>query len=138
NAGDLGEHVAYNPNSDRTFRLRNGTTKTRYRTNTYCVSERTGTAAFTDAAPTGNNRIPRVYQTGRYTACVPSAPIVPMTSDKEALKTVIDGFVASGMTAGHLGTAWAWYLLSPNWADVLPDGSKPRPYAMLSQVGEKG
>ncbi len=138
NAGDLGPQVAYNPSANRDFKLRNGDTKKRYRTNTYCVSERTGSNDFTDAAPTGTSAIPRVYQTGSNTACVPSAPIVPMTSNKDSLKTVINGFVANGNTAGHLGTAWAWYLLSPNWANVLPEGSKPQPYSMLTEVGEKG
>jgi Flp pilus assembly protein TadG len=138
NAGTLGPSVAYNPNSSRSFRLRNGNTETRYRTSTYCLSERTGANAFTDAAPTGSNAIPRAYQTGSNTACIPSAPIVPMTSNKDSLKTVINGFTANGMTAGHLGTAWAWYLLSPNWASVMPAGSKPAAYSMLTQVGEKG
>ncbi|MFN3744153.1 MAG: pilus assembly protein TadG-related protein [Hyphomicrobiaceae bacterium] len=138
NAGALGPQVAYNPASSLTFKQRNGSNSTRYRTDTYCVSERTGAAAFTDAAPTGNNRIPRAYLTKSNSACVPAAPIVPMTSNKDALKSVIDGFVASGNTAGHLGTAWAWYLLSPNWASVLPEGSKPQPYSMVAQVGEKG
>ena len=138
NAGALGPSVAYNPTSSLSFKQRSGGNSTRYRTSTYCISERTGAAAFTDAAPTGNNRIPRAYQTGNNTACIPSAPIVPMTSNKDALKTVVDGFTANGMTAGHLGTAWAWYLLSPNWANVLPEGSKPQPYSMLHEVGEKG
>jgi Flp pilus assembly protein TadG len=138
NVGSLGSSVAYNPSSSLTFRLKNGNNSTRYRTNTYCVSERTGTNAFTDAAPTGSSAIPRVYQTNSSTACVPAAPIVPMTSNKDTLKTVINGFVASGNTAGHLGTAWAWYLLSPNWANVFPAGSKPQPYSMLAEVGEKG
>lgn len=138
NAGDLGPSVAFNPNSSRDFKLRNGDTKKRYRTDTYCLSERTGSNAFTDAVPTGNDRIPRVYQSNSSTACVPAAPIVPMTSNKDTLKGVINGFVASGNTSGHLGTAWAWYLLSPNWSSVLPEGSKPAAYSMLTQVGEKG
>ena len=138
NAGSLGSSVAYNPSASLTFKQKSGGNSTRHRTNTYCLSERTGTAAFTDAAPTGNDRIPRAYQTSSSTACIPSAPIVPMTSNKDALKTVIDGFKADGMTAGHLGTAWAWYLLSPNWASVFPAGSKPAAYSMLAQVGEKG
>jgi len=138
NAGSLGASVAYNPTSSLTFKQRSGSNSTRYRTSTYCLSERTGTNAFTDAAPTGNDRIPRAYQTGSTTACVPAAPIVPMTSNKDSLKTVINSFVASGNTSGHLGTAWAWYLLSPNWANVLPAASKPQPYSMIQQVGEKG
>lgn len=139
NAGSvLGPKVAPNPSSSLSFRQRSGGNSTRYRTNTYCLSERIGSQAFTDAAPTGSNTIPRVYQTSSGTACVPSSPIVPLTSSKDSLKAVIDGFQASGNTAGHLGTAWAWYLLSPNWASVFAEESKPKAYTMLSQVGEKG
>ena len=139
NAGStLGPQVAYNPSTSLTFKQRSGSNSTRYRTNTYCLVERTGTNAFTDAAPTGTDKIPRAYQTGSSTACVPASPIVPLTSDKASLKTVIDGFAANGNTAGHLGTAWAWYLLSPNWAGVYATASKPKAYSMLTQVGEKG
>ena len=139
NAGSvLGPLVAYNPSSSLSFKQRSGGNSTRYRTNTYCLVERTGTNAFTDAAPTGTNRIPRAYQTSSGTACVPGSTIVPLTSNKDALKTVINGFAANGNTAGHLGTAWAWYLLSPNWADVYPAASQPKPYAMQTQTGEKG
>jgi hypothetical protein len=35
---------------------------------------------------------------------------------------------AGGMTAGHLGIAWAWYLLSPEWDRVWPSDSAPRAY----------
>ena len=35
------------------------------------------------------------------------------------LKRRIDKLMTGGSTAGHLGTAWAWYLLSPNWNTVL-------------------
>ncbi len=139
NAGStLGPLVAYNPSSSLTFKQRSGGNSTRYRTNTYCLAERTGSEAFTDAAPTGSNKIPRAYQTSSGTACVPGSTIVPLTSNKDALKTVINGFSASGNTAGHLGTAWAWYLLSPNWASVYATGSKPQSYSMLTQTGEKG
>ena len=139
NAGSvLGPQVAFNPATSLSFKQRSGGNSTRYRTNTYCLSERTGSEAFTDAPPTGNNRIPRAYQTGSSTACIPSAPIVPLTSNKTTLKTVIDGFTANGMTAGHLGTAWAWYLLSPRWADVFSADSKPQPNALLTQFDERG
>ena len=139
NAGSvLGPLVAYNPSSSLTFKQRNGSNSTRYRTSTYCLVERTGSEAFTDAAPTGSNKIPRAYQTSSGTSCVPASTIVPLTSDKDSLKTVINGFSANGNTAGHLGTAWAWYLLSPNWASVYPTASKPKAYSMLTQTGEKG
>ena len=34
---------------------------------------------------------------------------------------------AIGGTAGHLGAAWAWYMLSPSWANLHPTGSQPEP-----------
>jgi hypothetical protein len=94
-----------------------------------CVVERTGTAKYTDAAPGAN-----AYVMGEYTSAytgsgsskkgvcnVPSnAQILPLTSDKTTLLSVIDKLQTAGGTAGHLGTAWAWYMLSPNWASLWP------------------
>jgi von Willebrand factor type A domain len=62
------------------------------------------------------------------TTCNPSNAIVPLTSDRTKLKNAIDAFTVSGSTAGHLGTAFAWYLLSPNWSNVWPAESKPALY----------
>ena len=45
--------------------------------------------------------------------------IQPLTNDTAMLKRRIDKLQTGGSTAGHLGTAWAWYLLSPNWNTVL-------------------
>jgi hypothetical protein len=50
-----------------------------------------------------------------------------LTSDKSSLLTIVSNLKAAGGTAGHLGTAWAWYLLSPNWASLWPT-STPAPY----------
>jgi Flp pilus assembly protein TadG len=58
----------------------------------------------------------------------PNATILPMTDDKTLLKNTVDTYSASGFTAGHLGTAWAWYLLSPNWSAIWPTASKPEAY----------
>jgi Flp pilus assembly protein TadG len=92
-----------------------------------CVVERSGA---TDAAPTGKNVLPtwNVAQTSMATTCEPGATIVPLTSDRTKLKDAIDGFKAAGTTAGQLGTAFAWYLISPNWSDVWPEESTPAPY----------
>ncbi len=45
--------------------------------------------------------------------------VVPMTNDKQMLKDKIDDLDLGGGTAGHIGTAWAYYMLSPNWAPVV-------------------
>ena len=101
-----------------------------------CLTERTGTNAFTDGAPTGSDMIGRRYTSNG--ECAPPNTVVPLTSDKAMLKTVIDGFEASGSTAGHLGTAWAWYMLSPNWGTYLGEGSRPASYSDLSATGSRG
>ncbi|MBY9065568.1 hypothetical protein K1X12_01580 [Hyphomonas sp. WL0036] len=123
-----------------------------------CVYERTGTQAATDALPgdgawlgTGNPRwnfsagSPSKYDgwrnienngatgygvgayEGRHGTCMPSGP-VPLTDDKIALKAHINSLVAEGGTAGHLGIAWGWYLVSPEWASIWPVASAPLPY----------
>jgi len=103
-----------------------------------CVTERTGAEAFTDAAPTSEaTRVGRAYPSANGD-CAPSNPIVPLTSDKVALKDAVNSYVASGYTAGHLGTAWAWYLLSPEWGSILPTGSVPAPYGRTQELNAEG
>jgi Flp pilus assembly protein TadG len=91
-----------------------------------CVSERDGNGAYTDIAPVGNDKVGPVYT--RDGSCNPGAEIVPLTADRSELLGTIDGLSAGGYTAGHLGTAWAWYLLSPRWSAVLPGASAPGSY----------
>lgn len=102
-----------------------------------CVTERRGTEKYTDAAPAPGSWI------GRYTvnsnkgtlSCAPVAKLKPLTTDKASLKTAIDGLTASGWTAGHLGTAWAWYVLSEKWANIWPEASRPAaPSSQLQKV----
>lgn len=40
-------------------------------------------------------------------------------SQKDVVNSTIDSYTASGATAGHIGSAWGWYLLSPEWSSVL-------------------
>jgi hypothetical protein len=47
---------------------------------------------------------------------------------RNTLRSAIDGLAAFGGTAGHIGAAWGWYMLSPNWTSVWPSDSDPRPY----------
>jgi Flp pilus assembly protein TadG len=68
--------------------------------------------------------------------------IMPLSKDKTELKSRIDKLQTAGSTAGHLGTAWAWYLLSPNWNNVLKQafgtGSEAGPYSDLTTLNAKG
>lgn len=72
---------------------------------------------------------------GGYCADVAEAnAIVPLSPDRNMLRARIQGLEAYGSTAGALGTAWAWYMLSENWAGVWGGQSTPGPYADLAAV----
>jgi hypothetical protein len=58
----------------------------------------------------------------------PHQNIMPLSKDVLALKHALNGFAPSGGTAGHIGLAWGWYLLSPQWAGLYPAASIPKPY----------
>ena len=64
--------------------------------------------------------------------------VVPLTSDKATLMSHIDGLQAYGATAGALGTAWSWYMVSPNWSGVWTGGSTPGSYADLTVHNANG
>lgn len=95
---------------------------------TPCVSERVGTQKFTDAAPATGQFVLPSYWSSSTCEMSTSSEIMPLSSNKDALIAKIDGLTMSGSTAGHLGTAWAWYLLSPNWAPAMPAGGQAGGY----------
>lgn len=102
-----------------------------------CVLERTGGSAYTDAAPSGAAKLPNVSSLASIPpgyAC-PEPNVVPLAdrTHRDDLKNAIDSYSADGMTAGHIGTAWGMYLLSPNWASVFPAESEPKPYDKSAQ-----
>ena len=90
-----------------------------------CATERTGSDAFTDAGP-GSSLLGRNYSSSA-NGCLTST-IMPLSTDRTALKSQIDGLTAAGSTAGHLGLAWGWYLVSPNFASLWPTASQPAAY----------
>lgn len=87
-----------------------------------CVSERTGIAAWTDDKP----------QLGKYVgdaaSYCPESSLLPLTDDLTAFDAAIDSLTAGGLTAGHLGVAWSWYLVAPDWDDIWPAASAPLAY----------
>ncbi|CAN1722695.1 VWA domain-containing protein [Hyphomicrobium sp. 1Nfss2.1] len=66
-----------------------------------------------------------------YADCtVPSSGTVqPLTSDTTVLSNKISNLTATGGTAGHLGTAWAWYTLSPEWNTLWESENQARDYS---------
>ena len=88
-----------------------------------------------DAAPATGQYVMGHYTSNNTTVngnkkgvCVVQSPVLPLTSDKTSLLAAVNGLTAGGGTAGHLGTAWAWYTLSPNWASLWPSASQPAAY----------
>ena len=88
-----------------------------------CATERKGSRQFSDVGP--GSAMPS--RDVRLAFC-PTAAMSPLTADLGAVTALIDSFKASGSTAGHIGIQWSWYMLSPNWASVLPAKSAPLAY----------
>lgn len=62
------------------------------------------------------------------TRCRPNNEPVPLTNNRSTLVNFINSMTADGGTAGHLGIAWGWYLISPEWDAIWPTASAPHPY----------
>lgn len=98
-----------------------------------CASERIGAQAYTDASP-GSAPVGRLYDgsstgySGSNNACT-SAEIVPLSTDKTLLKNKIGALVHAGSTAGQIGLAWGWYMVSPEWSTLWTGVSTPAAYS---------
>jgi Flp pilus assembly protein TadG len=96
-----------------------------------CVIERPGSAATNDDPISGGTRA-RVIVTdpsaanSRYSC--PNSTIQPLTNSADTLNTQIDSYAPGGWTAGHLGMAWGWNLISPNFASIFSGSSTPAAY----------
>ena len=96
-----------------------GSQSTPFYISSQCVTERIGSHSADDVSPI-TAPVGRFYsQYGKNNAgdgiCPTATPVVPLTSNKTTLTATINSLTAGGSTAGHLGTAWAWYMLSPNF-----------------------
>ncbi len=111
-----------------------------------CIKERSTSDRYTDAAPGQGNYFDYFGDTGSEqdhilndgSACKPGVTITPLTNDKTVLKDRIDAMPTTGMTAGHVGTQWAWYLVSPKWNSVWPVESQAFGYSMISETNGDG
>lgn len=92
--------------------------------NSTCVSERTGAEAYSDASPTVA-KVSFSYPASN-NGC-PASTILPLSSSKTDLKSLISSLSAGGSTAGQIGAAWGWYSVSPNFA-AMWGSSAPAAY----------
>ncbi|WP_439477278.1 ubiquitin-activating E1 FCCH domain-containing protein [Brevundimonas sp.] len=86
-----------------------------------CVTERVGAQAYTEAAPSGSSSWVGRHYPNISGTCIGNT-ILPLSSDTATIKSRIDDFVAAGSTAGQIGIAWGWYMVSPNWNTLWPSG----------------
>lgn len=93
-----------------------------------CAVERKGHQSYTDAAPGPGQYVMAEYSPDGSCSQPPANEIAALTYDKSLLRARIEGLVPRGGSAGHLGAAWAWYTLSPNWAEVVPASGRPAAY----------
>ena len=94
---------------------------------TSCVSERNGAQAYTDAGPAGAT-FGRVYgPIGGAYMCPPSQA-VGLTANRTQAHATINALAANGNTGGHVGVAWGWYAVSPNFASMFTGDSAPAAY----------
>ncbi|QQS12036.1 MAG: VWA domain-containing protein [Rhodospirillales bacterium] len=112
------------------------------------VVERTGSHAFTDTPPASGRYFGKfstkhgsalgAYNSTvrQYDSNVPGSGsrIRPLSADRASIRASIDGLVASGTTAGHIGAAWAWYTVSPNWNAVFTGAAVPAAYDATKTV----
>lgn len=96
--------------------------KNSYQVTATCVTGREGAQKYTDAAP-GTN----AWMNYATLSCN-SATHTPLTDHEGTLISAIETLPTDGATAGHLGIAWSWYLISPEWSSIWPTASKPRGY----------
>lgn len=91
-----------------------------------CVVERNGAHTVDDHEASGSHVLgaSRPALNPKYSC--PSATILPLTADRATLESKIDALTTGGWTAGHIGLAWGWYVLSESWKDLWPAESKPR------------
>ncbi len=133
NAGDFAAAVTGLSATRTTTRGRGWRRRTQTDHLITCVTERQGYDRYTDEAPEAGSYVgpvnPGSSTSSQYSGsggC--SIPEVrPLSNDRDDLRDHIDSFTAAGGTAGHLGTAWAWYMLSPKWNSIWP-GHHAREY----------
>lgn len=96
-----------------------------------CIVERAGDGATSDILPDAISfagEMPAASVAAGYVC--PDLAVVPLSGRQQSsdLKAKINSLTGAGGTAGHLGTAWAWYMLSNAWSSLHPtSASRPEP-----------
>ncbi len=119
-----------------------------YTLDSTCVLERIGTEGFTDAPPGPGAylsyqdawflRVPThprggIWKFGYVGPGSPrqtsehcnTQPPVELTNDRTVLLDYVSSLTTDAYTAGHLGVAWSWYLISDRWSSIFDGDAEP-------------
>ncbi|MGV3580404.1 pilus assembly protein TadG-related protein [Brevundimonas sp.] len=91
-----------------------------------CVTERTGSNAYRDVSP-ATTRVSYNYP-ATSNPCLQNL-VRPLSSSISTIKSQIDTLTASGSTGGHIGVAWGWYTVSPNFNSMWSSSGAAGAYA---------
>lgn len=95
--------------------------------NSDCVSERTGTNAYTSTyTSSASNRVGFNYpasQSSRNSNSCPENELRPLSSSRTTLHSLVDDLTVGGSTAGQIGMAWGWYTISPSFNAMWPSAT---------------
>ena len=108
-----------------------------------CVTERNNASHRTDDEAPGNGTFVGPYNQSasgatnklNYSldgACMTAGrelpAVIPLTNQRATIEAFFDNATIGGSTPGHLGHAWAWYMLSPKWNSIWPSESQAAEY----------
>lgn len=110
------------------YRFNNANSRIRVLPITTCVSERWGADRYNDVSPAGSPVGRNYARSANANTMCPSGVVEPLSTDADTLNLRIAGMSASGYTAGHIGLAWGWYMVSPNFGHLWPTQSRPADY----------
>lgn len=106
------------------FRYTADNGSTRVKELSQCVTERVGSEEYTNASYTTKGVGYHYPAGGGNLACSSDNPLTPLTASKGTLNTDIEALTTSGSTAGHIGLAWGYYMLSPSFSGLWPNSSQ--------------
>lgn len=108
----------------RVFRSVNGSLLDRELSD--CVTERTGGERYTETTAS-TAHVGRLYPSGSGENMCTQSSVLPLGHNRDDMNSLIgvssnvsSGLQAGGFTAGHIGLAWGWYAVSPEFGSFWP------------------
>lgn len=106
------------------YRFQNASSSWRVYEISQCVTERIGSEQYTDASYATKGVGYHYPGSGSNLGCYTNNDVVPLTANKTFLNSEIENLTTNGSTAGHIGLAWGYYLLSDNWNGLWDNASQ--------------